>query len=329
MPERLMDEDRPIVVTGEALVDLVVASDGDLRGHPGGGPYNVARTIARLAQRVLYLGRISRDPLGERLRQQLARDGVDLSAAVATDALTTLAMAQVDSAGVARYRFYERETSASGLTIEEARAALPARIGTLYLGTLGLVLEPLATTLETIVSDVDDDTLVALDPNCRPATIADPAAYRARLARLLSRADVVKVSEEDLAWLAPGIEPVDAARRLLVDDDTIALVTLGRAGACVVTRRDALAVTAPAVRVVDTIGAGDAFMGGFLARWRADGLGRQDLTRLDTVADAAAFACRVAALTCTRPGAEAPELQELEEDDRQLVEATWPTASQA
>ncbi len=238
MPERLMSEDRPIVVTGEALVDLVVASDGDLRGHPGGGPYNVARTIARLAQRVVYLGRISRDPLGDRLRQQLACDGVDLSAAVATDALTTLAMAQVDSAGVARYRFYERETSASGLTVEEARAALPARIGTLYLGTLGLVLEPLATTLETIVSDVDDDTLVALDPNCRPATIADPAAYRARLARLLSRADVVKVSEEDLGWLAPGIEPVDAARRLLVDDDAIALVTLGRAGACVVTRRD-------------------------------------------------------------------------------------------
>ena len=240
MPERLMSEDRPIVVTGEALVDLVVASDGDLRGHPGGGPYNVARTIARLAQRVLYLGRISRDPLGDRLRRQLACDGVDLSAAVATDALTTLAMAQVDSAGVARYRFYERETSARGLTVEEARAALPARIGTLYLGTLGLV-------LGTARDDARDHCQRRRRRHARRPRSELPAGNDRRsrgvprpVGRLLSRADVVKVSEEDLGWLGPGIEPVEAARRLLVDDDTIALVTLGRAGACVVTRRDAL-----------------------------------------------------------------------------------------
>jgi fructokinase len=324
---RPVNEDRPIVVTGEALIDLVLTSDGDLRGHPGGGPYNVARTIARLAQPVVYLGRISRDPLGDRLRRQLACDGVDLSGVVATEALTTLAMAQVDRAGVARYRFYARETSAPGLTVEEARAALPRRVDTFYLGTLGLVLEPLATTLETVLSDVDDGTLVALDPNCRPATIADAAGYRGRLARLLSRADVIKVSEEDLAWLVPGVAPVGAARGLLVGTEAIALVTLGGAGACVLTRRDALAVRAPAVRVVDTIGAGDAFMGAFLARWRARGLGREGLTHLDEVADAVGFACQVAALTCTRPGADAPDLRELEEDDRKAADATSRPAS--
>jgi quinol monooxygenase YgiN len=96
----------------------------------------------------------------------------------------------------------------------------------------------------------------------------------------------------------------------------VALVTLGGAGACVVTRRDALAVPAPAVRVVDTIGAGDAFMGAFLARWRASGLGRPGLAHLDEVADAVGFACRVAALTCARPGADAPDLRELEQVDR-------------
>jgi fructokinase len=308
--------DRPIVVAGEALVDLVLTSDGDLRGHPGGGPYNVARTIARLAQPVVYLGRISADPLGDLLRRRLESDGVDLSAVVATDSLTTLAMAQVDGDGVARYRFYDRETSASGLTVDEARAVLPARIDSFYVGTLGLVLEPLATTLETVVEDLDDRTLVALDPNCRPSTITDAAAYRGRLVRLLSRADVLKVSEEDLGWLAPGAEPVAAARKLLVGANAIALVTLGRAGACVVTHRETFAVPAPAVRVVDTIGAGDAFMGAFLARWRAGGLGREGLERLDAVVDAVEFACRVAALTCARPGADAPDLRELEQDLR-------------
>jgi fructokinase len=308
--------DRPIVVAGEALIDLVLTGDGDLRGHPGGGPYNVARTIARLSQPVVYLGRLSADPLGHLLRRRLERDGVNLSAVVATDSLTTLAMAQIDGDGVASYRFYDRETSASGLTVDEARDVLPARIDTFYVGTLGLVFEPLATTLETLVGDVDSGTLVALDPNCRPSTIADAAAYRSRLARLLSRVDVLKVSEEDLAWLAPGAEPVAAARELLVGANAIALVTLGGAGACVVTHRETFAVSAPAVRVVDTIGAGDAFMGAFLARWRAGGLGRKGLERLDAVVDAVEFGCCVAALTCARPGADAPELRELEQETR-------------
>ena len=117
--------------------------------------------------------------------------------------MTTLALAQVDGAGVARYRFYDVGTSAAGLTLEEATAALPERIGGFYVGTLGLVLEPLATTLEALVARLDDETLVALDPNCRPSTIEDAAAYRGRLRRLLTRTDVIKASEEDLAWLAP------------------------------------------------------------------------------------------------------------------------------
>jgi fructokinase len=305
------DDDGPVVVGGEALFDLVLASDDSVSGHPGGGPYNVARTLGRLGQPVLYLGRISTDGFGARLRRQLEADGVGTDAVVATDSPTTLALAELDDRGVARYRFYEVGTSAPGLTVEETMAALPERISTLYLGTLGLVFEPLATTLEALVARAADRTLVALDPNCRPAAIADPAAYRGRLARLLERADVIKVSEEDLAWLAPGAEPTAAARDLLAGELAIALVTLGGDGALVVTAADVVDVRAPRVEVADTIGAGDAFMGSFLARWRARGLGRRDLARLDAVAEAAAFACRVAALTCARAGADPPRLDEL------------------
>jgi fructokinase len=181
-----------------------------------------------------------------------------------------------------------------------------------YLGTLGLVLEPMASTLEALVQGLDDETLVALDPNCRPATIEDPAAFRGRLNRLLARTDVVKVSEDDLAWLHPGSDPVTAARDLLARDDAVALITLGGAGAMVVTATKAIEVRSPSVEVVDTIGAGDAFIGAFLAQRRSRGLGRADLGRIDEVERAAMFAARVASLTCTGAGADPPRLAELE-----------------
>jgi fructokinase len=301
--------DCPIVVAGEALIDLIRAPDGSLSSHPGGGPYNVARTLGRLERPVSFLGGLSTDAFGVQLREQLAADGVSLDTAVATNAPTTLALAQVDAAGVASYRFYQAGTSAPALTL--AAAVIPGRIGMFYLGTLGLVFEPMASTLETLVGRLDDETLVALDPNCRPATIADPDAYRARLSRLLRRADVVKVSEEDLDWLDPGAEPVVAARRLLRGPDALALVTLGGEGALVVTAAAELAVGAPVVAVLDTIGAGDAFMGAFLASWSEQGLGRADLAHLDAVEQSTRFACRVAAIACQRAGANPPRLAEL------------------
>jgi fructokinase len=295
-----------VVVTGEALVDLVVAADHRLDAHPGGGPYNVARTIGRLGEPVAYLGRISTDGFGRRLRDELADDGVGLDALISTDAPTTLALVELDDAGVAQYRFYAEGTSAPGLELDEATAALPERVGALYVGTLGLVLEPMASTLEALVERAGQETLVALDPNCRPAMMPDPEGFRARLRRLLARTDVLKASEEDLAWLDPDAEPVQAARNLLGHERAVALVTLGGAGAIVVTATEGIEVPAPRVEVVDTIGAGDAFIGSFLAHLRAHGLGRADLGRVDEVERAAAFAARVASATCARAGANPP-----------------------
>ena len=301
-----------IVVAGEALFDVVAASDGGLVGHPGGGPYNVARTVGRLEQEVAYLGCISSDGFGARLRRELEADGVGTETVVATDAPTTLALVELDASGGATYRFYAAGTSAPGLTLEAATAVLPERLEMLYLGTLGLVFEPIATTLEQLAARVGDDTLVALDPNCRPAAIDNPAAYRERLGRILRRADVLKVSDDDLDWLVPGRPPADAAGELLRQDGAPALVTLGRAGALVVGAEQVTAVEAPVVDVVDTIGAGDGFMGAFLAHWRSRGLGRADLARHEQLVEATRFACRVAAITCSRPGADPPRRAELD-----------------
>ena len=301
-----------IVVGGEALYDLVMqgAAD-DLHGHPGGGPFNTARTLGRLERPVAYLGRISSDRFGQRLSSLLVEDGVDLGSVVATDDPTTLALAEVDHDGVARYRFYERGTSAPGLEPSAALDALPAEVEILHVGTLGLALEPVATALETVVSRLADSALVMVDPNCRPWVVDDADAYRERIRRVLRHAHVLKVSEEDIEFLEPDRGAVEGVRALLEHGPSVGLLTRGPAGALVVTRTAEVAVPAPRAKVVDTIGAGDAFGGGFLAWWSERGLDRDELGQIDLVVEATTFACLVAARTCSRPGASPPWRHEL------------------
>jgi fructokinase len=153
--------------------------------------------------------------------------------------------------------------------------------------------------------------MVAVDPNCRPDVIEEPAAYRRRLKWILARTHLLKVSEEDVHFLDPDRDAVKATRALLVDGPSVGILTRGAEGAVVVTPERDVVVTAPKVEVVDTIGAGDAFAGGFLAWWRERGLGTEALTDLDTVVEAARFACVVAARTCERPGASPPYRSEL------------------
>jgi fructokinase len=301
---------RLILVAGEALIDLVPDSEAaeSLAAHPGGGPFNAARTIGRLEQPVAYLGRLSRDRFGQRMEALLAEDDVRLDAIVRTEDPTTLALADVDPQGVARYRFYTEGTSAVGLTPEAALAARPDEISIVHAGTLGLVLEPVASALEAVIGHA----MIVIDPNIRPDIISDPDGYRARLARVLARSHVVKVSEEDLDWLAPGRRSVEAVRELLDDGPAVGLLTRGPSGALVITRTAEVAVPAPPTKVVDTIGAGDAFGGGFVAWWHARGLGREDLGVIDRAVEATEFACLVAARTCAKPGASPPRLSELE-----------------
>jgi fructokinase len=299
-----------ILVAGEALFDLVLKGTDRLAGHPGGGPFNAARTIARLEQPVSYLGRLAHDRFGERLRELLAEDGVRLDAVVDTDDPTTLALAELDARGGATYRFYARATSAFGLTAEAALAALPPGIDMLHVGT-SFSLDPVASALEAVAAHVAGDALVLLDPNSRPDVIADPDAYRERIRRVLASTDVVKASDDDLAFLDPGTPPVEAARKMLDAGPAAVLLTRGAEGAVVLTPEAEVAVPAPRVTVVDTIGAGDAFGGGLLAWWRREGLHRDDLTDLDRLVEATRFASLVAAGTCERPGASPPHLSEL------------------
>jgi fructokinase len=301
-----------IAVTGEALIDLIVGPGGQADARPGGGPFNVARAIGRLGLAPAFLGRLSGDGFGRMLRASLDRDGVSAAIPGPAGAPTTLAVVDIEAGGAARYRFYLSGTSACELDYPQLAAALPKPLTALHAGSLGLVAEPAAASIERLIAgDLPPGALVMIDPNCRPGAIPDREAYTGRLRRVLRRADVVKVSTEDLAYLDPGRPARDAALALLGQGPGLVLVTDGPRPARALLPGHELAVPVPAVAVADTIGAGDAFGGAFLAWWTGSNLSRSDFRQLPAVRAALLAAVEVAVLTCVRAGAEPPWAAEL------------------
>jgi len=299
-----------IVVAGESLVDLVVDAAGGITPRLGGGPFNVARGLARLDVRCALLASVSTDGFGSEIRQALIADGVETRCLVESERPTTLAMANVRE-GTASYRFYTEGTAAPALSDADVATVLPAALDALHVGTLGLALEPIGSTLERLVLNVGEETLVMVDPNVRREAVADEDAYRQRLWRVLGRADVVKVSLEDLDFLAPDRAVADAAGEMLSGRTRCVLVTAGAEPVRVITAAGEEEVGTVPVRVTDTIGAGDAFCAGFLSRWRHKNRTIAELGDLDAAANAALFAALVAGVTCQRVGANPPSFDDL------------------
>jgi fructokinase len=284
-----------IAVTGEALIDLVTDHDGRIAARTGGGPFTTARAIGRLGLALVFLGRLSVDRFGRQLQASLDADGVTLALPGLTDAPTTLAVVDLDPAGSPRFRFYTDGTSAAALDYPALAAALPGGLTALHAGSLGLVMEPIATAIDRVVgSDLPPGALLMIDPNCRPEAIGDRQAYLARL-----------------AYLAPDVPAPAAATALLGQGPALVLMTDGPRPARALLRDGELTAEVPEVQVVDTVGAGDAFGGAFLAWWCGNGLTRADLERHDLVREALQAAAEAASLACTRPGAEPPWLAEL------------------
>jgi fructokinase len=304
-----------IVVAGEALIDLVISPSGGVETSLGGAPYNTARACGRLGAETAFVGALSVDRFGTMLTSRLEEDGVETAFAPRVDEPTTLAAAELDDRGAASYRFYIDGTSAPALVTPP-----DLRSDVLFAGGLGLVFAPMADTIEAMVSDAGA-SMVMIDVNCRPLTVVDRDEYVARVARVVARADVVKVSDDDLRYLAPDLAPIDAARRLLADGARVVLLTAGGAGAHVLTAHDERFVPAEPVDVVDTVGAGDTFGAGFLTAWTgtsgSEGEVRDDLHDFDDIqrlVDAAAFGAHVAAVVCGRRGADPPWRDEVEFD---------------
>jgi fructokinase len=292
-----------ITVAGEALMDIVVGASGAVTALPGGAPFNVARTIARLSGECQFVGRLSDDAFGGQLRTSLEHDGVRLAVTQATSAPTTLAIAQLDDFGTAEYRFYLEGTAAAQLSTADIPEDVLNGSRAVALGGLGLLIEPAASSLQTLIDRKPPHLTTLLDPNCRPGAIKDALLYREMIDRLLERVDVVKVSVEDLRLLRPESVSLDAARGLLALGPGAVLVTDGPAPISIHTAVAERSVTVPVVDVVDTIGAGDAFVAGFLTWWTNHSQRGGDVAEIDALVQATTAAISVAMAACTVHGA--------------------------
>jgi len=313
----------PVLVIGEALIDVVHPQDGPVVAYPGGSPANVAITLARLGHTARLFAWFGLDAHGEMLADHLRQSGVELVPGSQDAPRTSTALARLDTTGAAEYEF-EIEWKLPHTNVEDEIAAL-------HIGSIAAVLEPGATAVAEIVRAKRAEAIITYDPNMRPLLMGEPQNVRGRVEELVALSDVVKVSDEDLEWLCPD-ENVDAvARRWQSLGPAVVIITRGGTGATAITATEHVDVRAPEVVVADTVGAGDSFMGalidylarnGLLAAGRRkelDGDGgelwtaRKALRAIDaeTVRELLEHAAGVAAITVSRPGANPPWLHEL------------------
>ena len=305
-----------IISCGEALIDFLprtdAAGEAAFRPFPGGSLFNVAIALGRLGVPAGFFSGLSSDFFGDLLRAALAKSGVDVSLVNHSDRPTTLAFVTLVD-GQARYAFFD-EGSAGRMLTEIDLPALPATVTALHFGSFSLAAEPCGSAFEALLQREHKSRVISLDANIRPTLIKNRDGYLARFERLVSMSDIVKLSEEDLAWLSPGAGFEKIAQGWLKRGAKLVILTKGSQGATAVSRRGSLWVPSVVVKVADTIGAGDTFTAGVLARLDGHGL----LTKKAVAAlsdaeieDALAFAAKAAAITVSRPGADPPWAAEI------------------
>jgi len=300
------------LVIGESLIDIVQRTEGSAEEHVGGSPANVAVGLARLGHEVIFATQIGDDDRGSRIVALCEREGISLTAGSVGGRRTSSATATLDRTGAATYSF----DLGWELTVSPSLDG----VGHVHTGSVGATVEPGASAVLTTIQSAHASATVSYDPNARPSLMGDPHEVRAKMEQLVGLSDVVKASDEDIAWLYPGVPLPDVLRlwgqlgpalMVVTRGDRGAVVELGLAG-------ELTSVDAPVVDVVDTVGAGDSFMAGLLSGLlEADLLGgvhareRLRSASLGDVLPAVARALACAAITVSRAGANPPALAEL------------------
>ncbi|KIN71496.1 carbohydrate kinase family protein [Sulfitobacter guttiformis] len=307
-----------ILCCGEALIDMIptptATGQNGFVPHTGGAIFNTAIALGRLGVKAGMLTGLSQDMFGQQLLTALQDSHVDTSHIITADRPSTLAFVKLVE-GHATYSFFD-ENSAGRMIGLEDMPSLHNEVSTLFFGGISLVCEPCAEAYTALLVQEADSRVIMVDPNIRESFIIDKARYRDRLDRVIRRADIIKVSDEDLDWIAPAPSDLDAKAHALLDKGaSMVIVTRGSKGANGYLA-NGIRVSVPATKavIVDTVGAGDTFNAGVLAKLSMLGLLKKpDLTTLDaaTFETVLRYGAMVAAVTVSRAGANPPWEAEL------------------
>ncbi len=308
-----------ILCIGEALIDMIPAQTEDgaqaFVPHAGGAIFNTAIALSRLGATTSLLSGLSSDMFGQQLISGLEASGVDISHLIISDRPTTLAFVKITN-GEAHYSFFDENTAGRMLSIDDM-PELSHNISALYCGGISLACEPGAAAYESLITRESAERAVMIDPNIRPSFIKDVAHYRQRVERMMLIADIIKVSEDDLNWIRPGAESSrEKVNSILQKTHSIVILTAGSGGAFgYLPDGHEVAITSEKVAVVDTVGAGDTFNAGILAKLNElNYLSKAKLKSLspDTLETAMRYGAKAAAISVTRAGANPPWEKELE-----------------
>lgn len=305
-----------ILCCGEALIDMLprrtAADEPAFTPCAGGAVFNTAIALGRLGVKTSFFSGLSTDLFGEILADTLAASNVETNFSARSNRPTTLAFVKLVN-GQATYAFYDENTAGRLLTVQDL-PPLPDHITALFFGGISLVNDPAASAYAALQAREAQSRVTMIDPNIRPSFITDQASYRARMNAMLSHADIVKISDEDLHWLEGAGDLETLARGLLARGPKVVFLTEGANGARAITATQNRFMTGQKVTVADTVGAGDTFNAGALAALQAAGaLSKTALTSLpDATLDAAlSLGNRAAAVTVSRAGANPPWAHEL------------------
>ena len=305
-----------ILCAGEALIDMLPrrteSGEAAYAPYPGGAVFNTAVALGRLGADTGFYAGLSDDLFGESLASALAASNVDASLCPVAARPCTMAYVHLVD-GQARYMFYDENTAGRMLT-PEALPDLPDQVAALFFGGISLISEPCGSAYEALMTREAPARVTMIDPNIRASFVKDEQAYRARIARMVAQADIVKLSDEDLHWLEGDGDIAAKAQGLLAKGPSLVCITEGAKGATGFTASHQISVPAKSVEVADTVGAGDTFNAGLLAALQSAGaLNKSAISALsDEVLHAAlSLGIHAAAVTVSRAGANPPWASEL------------------
>ena len=300
---------KEIWVCGEVLIDLIPRGEKKI-AIVGGGPANTAKALALLGFDSYFIDGISNDAYGEKAKAELLYAGVNLKYAHFTDKPTCTADVSLDSAGVASYVFAIDGSATFDFSHDWLPDPIEIKPAVLQIGTLATIVEPAATILLEWARKVAQVAPIVFDPNIRSSVVSDRTKYQAAVARWTAISAVIKVSEDDLAWLYPDREQLDIAAQWLNEGAQLVIITKGSYGLIGITKEGSVTVPGVKVEVADTVGAGDT-VGAIVV----EAIVERGLSTLhgDVMREVLTRAAKAASITCSRAGANPPSRAEIEE----------------